>query len=93
MGKKMYTLTLTRDELNAFYFVGHRYSNGTAMLNLIESESDYDYQNDSRNEFTFKIPENKAWEIATLALEDNGLWPCFSMELAIKMQEFCDKIY
>jgi len=101
----MYTLTLTGGERDAFDWVGHRYNNGDKMADILRSsdvivvvqedanleDDEFDYWNEP-GDVTFRIPEHKAWEMRDMMEEEDGFWPCFSSELASKMQSFLDKI-
>lgn len=89
-----YTLTLTKDERKAIDWVGHRYSNGNDLYKLLTdgemTPDDRDWSDDG--DITFKVPEAVAWEIKENAEAEDGFWPCFSGELASKMQRFIDGI-
>jgi hypothetical protein len=88
----MYTLTLTRAERRAFTWIGNRYSNGHDMEVILWECYNGDVEWDDDADITFRIPENRAWEIADLAAQDDNTWPCFSDELYYKMTDFIHKI-
>jgi hypothetical protein len=89
----MYRLVLTKCERDAFDWVGNRYSNGDDMRRNIEpfpvnAEDSWD----STGDVAFDLPEYAAWDIAILAKQDEGLFPCFAWKLAEKMRAFIDAI-
>lgn len=97
----MYKLTLTHSERKAIDWVGNRYLNGDDLYRLLwESEctTHVDGMDDDELEWsgsysiTFLIPESIAWGIQANAQLEDGYWPCFSDELAEKMQRFVDSI-
>lgn len=88
----MYTLTLTKDERDAFDFVGGRYANGDEMSKLICEGLPIDTSWDDNGDITFNIPEHVARGIAELAKQDDESFPCFSEELTLKMLFFLEKI-
>lgn len=88
----MYTLTLTRAERDAFDWVGGRYSTGFDVANVLVECLDNDDEWSQDSDITFKVSEVQAWEIREFAEQEDGAWPCFSKELAEKMQAFIDEI-
>lgn len=85
----MYQLTLTKNQRDAFDWIGYRYAIGGIADILCDcTESEWD----SPDPITFNIPEHAAWQIRDLAAQDNNLWPCFSTRLAMKLQDFVDMI-
>lgn len=46
----------------------------------------------SNCDITFGINEPEAWTIKDNSENEDGYWPCFSSELANKMQKFVDNI-
>jgi hypothetical protein len=89
----MYRLTLTATERQAFDWVGDRYYTGDAWYRLLWLECTLeDAEWDSDQDITFAIPENIAWQLKELAEKEKYLWPCFSDELARKLQDFCNSI-
>tara|TARA_Y100000034_G_C6682479_1_gene300055 strand:- start:376 stop:660 length:285 start_codon:yes stop_codon:yes gene_type:complete len=93
----MYTLTLTHEDRKAIDWVGHRYSNGDDLFDLlwdsiVVGPAIVGKKWDDDIDITFHIPEHIAWQIKENAEQEDGFWPCFADELAIKMQAFCDSI-
>ena len=91
----MYMLTLTRAERRAISWVGHRYHNGNDLYWLLWSrcESSPVCDWDDESDITFRVRESVAWAICYNATEnDDRSWPCFSEELAAKMELFCEGI-
>lgn len=87
----MYNLTLTKDERDAFDWVGHRYAAGevsSLLMDCMPPDTEWDQEGD----ITFAIPEVTAWSINELAREEDHVWPCFDGELTMKMNEFCGRI-
>ncbi len=98
-----YTLTLTAADRKAIDWIGARYTNGNDLYKLLWKESEqhqgawanYDSEDrdwDAPTDITFKVPEYAAWQIRDNAECEDGSWPCFSPELAAKMQAFVDSI-
>lgn len=87
-----YSLTLTQSERNAFDWIGNRYATGNQVADVLTDCLPPDCEWNGDGEITFAIPEHAAWRIHALAEEENNLWPCFSAELAEKMQRLCDTI-
>lgn len=93
----MYHLTLTQAERKAIDWIGYRYTNGRNLFvhlwanSTVESDWDSPDWDDTRD-LTFSIPEHVAWQIREDAEQEDGYWPCFSPELASKMQAFIDSI-
>jgi hypothetical protein len=85
----MYTLTLTRDERRAFDWVGDRYNAGRVAELLIGCITEGQPEWDEDGDITFAIPEHVAWEIQDLAEEEDHSWPCFSAELANRLNALC----
>ena len=87
----MYQLTLTKGERDAFDWVGNRYAAGEVARLLLDCMSEDD-EWDSEGDLVFKVPEHVAWEISSLAEEEDFQWPCFAPELSSKMNDFCQSI-
>jgi hypothetical protein len=88
----MYTLTLTRTERRAFDWVGDRYLAGRVAVLLIGCIPDGQPEWDEDGDIIFTIPEHIAWEIRDLAEEEDYSWPCFSPDLATKLNDLCGNI-
>jgi hypothetical protein len=90
----MYVLTLTREERQAIDFVGHRYSNGNELFDLLMRCEWDDVEWDEGEDIEFNIPEHVAWEIRENAWWEDGdcefSFPCFAPELAKKLTTFCE---
>lgn len=91
----MYKLTLTYDERRAIDFVGHRFTNGDELFRILwvkceQDPDDVDW--DFKGEITFLVPEHVAWEVQKICDEEAGLWPCFSDDLARKMDDFLSSV-
>lgn len=96
----MYTLTLSREERNSIDWIGNRYGHGDDLFRLLWCKStatpdDIDWY--EKDDITFSIPENVAWQIAQIGQENSGKegvyqWDCFGPELTEKLNDFCDKI-
>lgn len=84
----MYELTLSKSERDDFDWVGHRYAAGQ-VADLLAGCLEDDQTWDDDGDIAFKVPENVAWEIVTLAHDEGYSWPCFASELANKMSDFC----
>jgi hypothetical protein len=87
----MYQLILTKGERDAFDWVGNRYAAGDVAKLLLDCMPE-DAEWDSEGEILFSVPEHVAWEINTLAEEEEHQWPCFAPDLASKMNVFCQAI-
>jgi hypothetical protein len=100
-----YTLTLTKSERDAIDWISDRYSNGYALYRLLWLDTPEDCITinqphawdespgwDSDCDIKFRVPEHVAWQIKDNAESEDGHWPCFSPELASKMQTFIDGI-
>lgn len=87
-----YPLTLTRDERQAFDFVGDRYRTGYRTKWEIMKGIPEGKEWDSEEEITFLVPEPAAWEIRDCCDDEGGVFPLFGDELEAKMHEFMDKI-
>ena len=87
-----YQLTLTHGERRAIDWIGHRYSHGDDLYELLcdcewgDDEREIDILWDDKEDITFRMPEHKAWEIADLL--HNSLLDCFSAELTRKLRDF-----
>jgi hypothetical protein len=94
----MYELTLTLSERKAIDWVGNRYSNGADLFSALQDCSSSSAHGededawDTDGDITFHVPEHVAWKITENAANEDGYWPCFSPELAEKMQRFVDAI-
>lgn len=90
-----YKLTLTLSERMAIDWIGDRYTNGDELFSLLqfcEGTSPEDADWDDERDLTFDVPEHVAWAIRDNAEREDGTWPCFSPDLASKLQAFCDAI-
>jgi hypothetical protein len=87
----MYKLRLTKEEREAFDWVGNRYAAGDVARLLLGCMSE-DAAWDDEVEIVFTVPEHVAWEINRLAEEEEYLWPCFASDLARKLNDFCQAI-
>jgi hypothetical protein len=88
----MYQLILTAGERKAIDWIGNRYGHGTDLYKLLWSKcnsapADADW--DSKDDITFAIPENVAWQIGELGEECEYRWDCFAPELAKKLTDLC----
>lgn len=103
-----YTLTLTKSERDAFFWIGNRYPHGAEMLNFIwlrgtltdPDPETVDSMDDPRP-FTWTIGEADAWTIRDMITfpEDGDAgepylyaWDCFGDDLALKMLKFIDDL-
>lgn len=86
-----YTLTLTKAERAAFDWVGDRYAAGAIATILARCCTGYKSWDDE-GDVDFVVQEHMAWEIHTLAEEEECEWPCFAPSLASKMSEFLMRI-
>jgi hypothetical protein len=87
----MYHLTLTKGERDAFDWVGNRYAAGEVaklLLDCMPADAEWD----DEGEIEFTVAEHVAWEINSLAEEEEYQWPCFAPDLASKMNTFCQAI-
>ncbi len=97
----MYRLTLTRCERRAFDWVGHRYATGDQWADLLIAawdaahpgyeESAGDRWHDTAD-MEFPVPESVAWQLAELAEQTDGRFPCFGRELREKLETFLGAI-
>ena len=89
----MYQLTLSRSERRAIEWIGNRYANGDNLYSLL---CDADWGNcrqwDEPQDITFTFHENVAWGMLDIREAEDGHWPCFSPELACKLNVFCETI-
>ncbi len=87
----MHTLTLTMEERQAIDWVGHRYSNGDDLFDLLQECNEEEWDIDS--DITFTLPSNTLAEIAQNARDEDGdhqfNFPCFSDELTDKLRAVC----
>jgi hypothetical protein len=93
--KRPYTLTLTADERRAIDWVGNRYATGDELRDRLETgigHDDDEQQWDDKGPVTFSLTEADAWEVRELCEQEEFLYPCFSPELAAKLQALCDSI-
>jgi hypothetical protein len=88
----MYTLTLTAEERQAFDWVGDRYNAGAVaeLFRELTSEGQPEWEDDG--DIAFMIPEHVAWQVRDLAEDEGNLWPCFTPELAAKLNDLCSGI-
>ena len=90
--QRPYTLTLTVGDRKAFEFVGDRYGNGIDMINILINGLSNGEEWDDPRTLTFYLMEHEAWQIQSLAEEDDYLFPLFSGNLKEKMWNFIDQI-
>lgn len=89
----MYSLTLTKDEREAFDWVGGRYSSsGYDMAQLIQEGIPSESSWDDAGDITFSIPEHIAWEMQDLAESENFEFACLADSLVSKLWRFLDTI-
>ena len=70
----MYFMTLTKDDRQAIDWIGDRYSHGSDLKKILESEEvktspDADWESDL--DITYHLPEYKAWELKEIVEEGN----------------------
>ena len=90
----MYILILTASERRAMEWVGHRYSHGDDLVELLTlTAMDMDRWN-SDETLAVHLRESLAWEVRDLLEESReGLtYACFSDSLSAKLNAFCDSI-
>ena len=87
-----YKLSLTKDERDAFNWVGDRYATGDNVSTLLCGCLPDDKQWDDEGDILFPVPEYIAWEIKLCSEEENDFWPCFDDALKLKMIKFCESI-
>ena len=80
----MYHLTLSKDERRAIDFVGCRYANGNDLFRVLLDCIPADKEWDDFGMITFEIEEHKAWDICSLAAEDDYQFPLFADNLKNK---------
>jgi hypothetical protein len=70
----MYSITLNKDDRQAIDWIGGRYSHGSDLRCILESEdvkASPDEPWESDQEITFYLPEYKAWELKEIVEEGN----------------------
>lgn len=87
----MYTLDLTSEDRRAFDWIGDRHNAGQVAAILMDHLPD-DREWGDEGEIAFDLPEHAAWEIQSLADEEDFLWPCFSPALREKLNDFLGQI-
>ena len=88
-----YQLTLSLSERRAIDWIGHRYSHGNDLYDVLTSSewvpsTDWDVDID----ITFHMTEPLAWVVLEIAEEGDHIWDCFSPKLVEKMERFCESI-
>lgn len=70
----MYFMTLTKSDRQAIDWIGDRYSHGSDLKKILESEevkATPDQPWDSDLAITYHLPEYKAWELQEIVEEGN----------------------
>jgi len=88
--RKLYTLTLTREERKAIQWIGHRYFHGTELRDLIENLNTESWY--SEETLTYIIPENTAWLIVDGLESEDVFGTCLSADFRQKLKDFCEGV-
>jgi len=83
-----YTLTLSLVEREAIDWVGHRYSHGNDLFDIL-MECHFEGDWDAPYDITFHFPEYLAWRVLTVQEENEDRWDCLSTQMAGKLRDFC----
>ncbi len=70
----MYSITLNKNDRQAIDWIGDRYSHGSDLKQILESEDvkpSPDEPWESGQEITYRLPEYKAWELKEIVEEGN----------------------